>query len=80
MTAERKTLKGANKSKSWGAGGVTIDPSKPTGAKTISKSFSIPPELLDELETEAARRKIETGEKISVSKLLVEFVYKGMKK
>jgi hypothetical protein len=46
----------------------------------VSKSFSIPPSLLDDLEKEAAKRKIETGIKFSTSKLLVEFVMKGMKK
>ena len=89
MTA--KTLKGAKKPNKWAVDDAPPHPSTPKGEDapgkekpksegTIVKSFSIPPSFLDELEMEAAKIKIETGKKISVSKLLVEFAREGMKK
>ena len=88
MTTTRQTIKKAKPTNAWSEDEIPSNPSaveekegaKPSNIKTVSKSFSIPPSLLDDLEKEAAKRKIETGIKISVSKLLVEFVRKGMKK
>jgi len=86
--ALKKTIKNSKTTKPWSVEEIPTSPNntvekvgaKSSSIKTISKSFSIPPSLIDELETEAAKRKIETGVKISVSKLLVEFVREGMKK
>jgi len=88
MTKPRSTLKTIKPTTAWSKEAIPSSPTavaekegaKSNGINTISKSFSIPPSLLDDLEKEAAKRKIETGVKISVSKLLVEFVIEGMKK
>ena len=88
MTKPISKLKDIKPTNAWSEDEIPSNPSaveekegaKPSNIKTVSKSFSIPPSLLDDLEKEAAKRKIETGIKISVSKILVEFVRKGMKK
>jgi transcriptional regulator of met regulon len=86
----RKTLANAKEDTTWSLEDAPSDPhavttvgeggKKGKGITTISKSFSIPPSLLENLQKEAARRMLEEGVNISVSKILVEFVYKGMKK
>jgi hypothetical protein len=88
MTKPISKLKDIKPTNAWSEDEIPSNPSaveekegaKPSNIKTVSKSFSIPPSLLDDLEKEAAKRIIETGLKISVSKILVEFVRKGMKK
>jgi hypothetical protein len=88
MTKPISTLKDIKPTNAWNKEGIPSSPNaleekgsaEPSSIKMVSKSFSIPPSLLDDLEKEAAKRKIETGVKISVSKLLVEFVIEGMKK
>ena len=88
MTTTRQTIKKAKPTNAWSKEGIPSSPNalkekgsaEPSSIKMVSKSFSIPPSLLDDLEKEAAKRKIETGIKFSTSKLLVEFVRKGMKK
>lgn len=44
------------------------------GITTVSKSYSLPPRLVKQLEYETAKINFETGSKRSVSKLVVELL------